>query len=209
MPHDLALVDDHHLMRSGLATMLNGLDGYRVTIEAANGRELIEALRDATPPAIAIVDLNMPVMDGYATIAWLRTNAPEILPLALTFDAGDDALVRAMRAGARGFVLKNVRPPVLRAALDSLVLTGYYHSEAVHESLMQGFGAMTRDERERVVRHGIVVRRVRRRLAWVGAGILRPGPRTGTNCPAWTRTRKARTKIWCVANYTTGQSLCG
>ncbi|MBK6753751.1 MAG: response regulator transcription factor [Flavobacteriales bacterium] len=102
MPHDLALVDDHHLMRSGLATMLNGLDGYRVTIEAANGRELIEALRDATPPAIAIVDLNMPVMDGYATIAWLRTNAPEILPLALTFDAGDDALVRAMRAGARG-----------------------------------------------------------------------------------------------------------
>ncbi|MBK6540233.1 MAG: response regulator transcription factor [Flavobacteriales bacterium] len=105
MPHDLALVDDHHLMRSGLAAMLNGLDGYRVTIEAANGRELIEALRDATPPAIAIVDLNMPVMDGYATIGWLRTNAP-----------GDPAARAHLRCRGRCLGARNAgRGPGLRA----------------------------------------------------------------------------------------------
>ena len=100
--HSVALVDDHHLMRSGLVATVNALGGYHVTIEAGNGKELIDALHGAELPAIAIVDLNMPVMDGYETIAWLRANAPSVLPLALTFDATDDAMVKAVRAGARG-----------------------------------------------------------------------------------------------------------
>jgi two-component system invasion response regulator UvrY len=81
------------------------------------------------------VDLNMPVMDGYATIAWLREHAPTVLPLALTFDAADDALVRSVRAGARGFLLKNTRPAVLKTALDSLMLTGYYYTDQTHQAL--------------------------------------------------------------------------
>jgi DNA-binding NarL/FixJ family response regulator len=149
MPHDIALVDDHHLMRSGLAAMVNGLGDYHVTVEGSNGRELIEALRTAKPPAIAIIDLHMPVMDGYETITWLRENKPDILPLALTFDATDDAMVKAVRAGARGFVLKNARPALLKVALDSIMLTGYYHSEPVIDSLMKGDGLRTREEKER------------------------------------------------------------
>ncbi len=145
----IALVDDHHLMRAGLVGMVNGLPGFEVTLEAANGKELIELLRDATPPAIAIVDLNMPVMDGYATIAWLREHAPNILPLALTFDATDDAMVRAVRAGARGFVLKSARPQVLKNALDSLLLTGYYYTDASHDVLTRHPEMKTREERER------------------------------------------------------------
>ena len=147
----MALVDDHHLMRSGLAATVNALGGYRVTIEAGNGKELIDALGDrgADAPAIAIVDLNMPVMDGYATIAWLREHHPAILPLALTFDAAEDALVKAVRAGARGFLLKNARPAVLKNALDSLMLTGYYYTDATHEALQRNPGLTTREERER------------------------------------------------------------
>ncbi len=79
MEHSVALVDDHHLVRTGLAAMVNGLGGYRVTLEV-NGRELIEALAKAKEAPIAIVDLNMPVMDGYATIAWLNAHAPTVLP---------------------------------------------------------------------------------------------------------------------------------
>ncbi|MBK7620869.1 MAG: response regulator transcription factor [Flavobacteriales bacterium] len=56
-------------------------------------------------------------------------HAPTVLPLALTFDASDDAMVRAVRVGARGFVLKSARPQILRIALDSLMLTGYYYTE--------------------------------------------------------------------------------
>lgn len=149
MEHKVALVDDHHLVRNGLVATVNALGGYVVSIDVGNGQELIDALRGAEDPAIAIVDLNMPVMDGYATIAWLRANKPAILPLALTFDANEDALVRAVRAGARGFLLKNTRPAVLKNALDSLMLTGYYYTDETHQTLQRHPGMVTREERER------------------------------------------------------------
>lgn len=148
MPHNIALIDDHHLVRNGLAAMVNAFGNYHVTIEAANGQEFIRALSGVEEPAIAIVDLHMPIMDGYATIAWMRANTPDILPLALTFDAADDAMVKALRAGARGFVLKSTRPPVLRIALDSLLLTGYYHSDDLHAALIEKQGLKTSYERE-------------------------------------------------------------
>lgn len=154
MEHDVALVDDHHLMRSGLAATVNGLGGFHVSLEAGNGQELVEALQllqqNALPlPSIAIVDLNMPVMDGYQTIAWLRAHAPSVLPLALTFDGNDDAVVKAVRVGARGFLLKSTRPAVLKNALDSLLLTGYYYTESTHEALRTEAVQRTREERDR------------------------------------------------------------
>lgn len=150
MEHSVALVDDHHLVRNGLAATVNALGGYRVTLEAGNGKELMDALKRSAAPAIAIVDLNMPVMDGYATIAWLKEYHPGVRALALTFDAADDALVKAVRAGARGFLLKNARPIVLKCALDSIALTGFYYTEETHESLLKHPGLRTRNEHERV-----------------------------------------------------------
>lgn len=154
MPHNIALVDDHHMMRSGLATTVNGMEGYHVTIEAGNGQELVDALNELDltgpdAPAIAIVDLNMPVMDGYATIVWLREHAPNVLPLVLTFDVTADAMVQAVRAGARGFILKTARPSVLRTALDSLILTGYYYTDETLKAHQRDHEWKTREERER------------------------------------------------------------
>lgn len=149
MEHSVALVDDHHLMRSGLAATVNSLGGYHVAVEAGNGAELIEALEAVADPAIAIVDLNMPVMDGFETIAWLRQHKPNVLPLALTFDVADGAMVRAVKAGARGFLLKNTRPEVLKNALDSLILTGYYYTDTVLNTVQANPGLKTREERER------------------------------------------------------------
>jgi DNA-binding NarL/FixJ family response regulator len=148
MAIEIALVDDHNLMRAGLAAVINEMPGYTVTIQAGNGREFIRALNGAPTPAVAIVDLNMPLMDGYETIAWLRANLPGVLPLALTFDSADDAMVRAVRAGARGFVLKTVDPPQLRTALDSLMLTGYYHDDGLHRTLVDGQALKTSLEKE-------------------------------------------------------------
>jgi DNA-binding NarL/FixJ family response regulator len=149
MEHKVALVDDHHLVRDGIASTVNGFGDYRVIIEAAHGAELIDQLKRTNDPAIAIVDLNMPVMDGYATIAWLRENRPDVRSLALTFDPHDDAMVKAVRAGARGFILKSARPQTLKTALDSLMLTGYYYTDDLHQSLQQDPFMRTRKERER------------------------------------------------------------
>ncbi len=145
------MVDDHHLVRNGLVAIVNSLGGYKVTLEAAHGRELVEALEGGRveTPRIAIVDLNMPVMDGYETIEWLRANRPRVLPLALTFDATDEALLKAVRLGARGFLLKNARPEVLKNALDSLVDFNFYYSNEMQMTMREHPGLRTRQEVER------------------------------------------------------------
>ncbi|HRD54007.1 MAG TPA: response regulator transcription factor [Flavobacteriales bacterium] len=150
MKQRVAMVDDHHLVRAGLVATVNALGAYEVTIEAGHGAELIDALAiTKEPPQLAIIDLNMPVMDGWATIAWLTEHRPEIKSMALTFEASDDALVRAVRAGARGFLLKDATPDVLRLALDSIRLTGYFHSDSTLAGLARNPDRLTQYERQR------------------------------------------------------------
>lgn len=127
-PTHVAFVDDHTLVRTGLVGLVNRLGGYRVVLEADDGREFTKALPKGPNIDIAIVDLNMPIMDGYATIAWLHKHHPHIKALALTFDASESAAIRAVHVGARGFLLKNVKPATFKEALDSVRDTGYYGS---------------------------------------------------------------------------------
>ena len=149
MPLNIALVDDHDLMRTALANMIDRLDDYKVVYQASNGRQFVEGLPKDDPSLIAIVDLNMPVMDGYEVLEWLADHRPEVRSLVLTFDATDEAMARAVRLGARGFLGKSARPPVLKLALDSIVLTGYFQTERLeHEPPPEAMSA-TRHVRER------------------------------------------------------------
>lgn len=147
-PIPIALVDDHTLVRKGLVELIHGIGGYQVVLQASNGREYIEALATAPPVEIAIVDLNMPVMNGFETLAWIRTNTPATRGLALTFEGDETTVVRAIRSGARGFVLKDIEPHELKTALDSIRSTGYFHSDLAHHSVMSKFERLTERERE-------------------------------------------------------------
>jgi len=148
METSVALIDDHHMVRKGLASIVNSMEGYRVTMDFPNGKEFVDALNVTNLPQIAIVDLSMPVMNGFETMDWLRKNAPSVRALALTFDAAEDAMVRAIRSGARGFLLKEAPPSELKLALDSLMLTGYYHTEDVLQGMMNSNEEKTVYERQ-------------------------------------------------------------
>jgi DNA-binding NarL/FixJ family response regulator len=69
----VALIDDHVLLRRGLAALLTD-NGFEVTVEASNGRNFIDKLRHALLPDVVLTDVNMPVMDGYDTAEWLKKN---------------------------------------------------------------------------------------------------------------------------------------
>lgn len=125
----VALVDDHTLFRGILADVINGIDGYEVVVEAGDGQEYIDAVASAPPIAVAIVDLHMPVMDGYATISWIRKHSPQTRALALTFEKTEMAMVRALRAGACGFLLKDAHKIIFKKALDQVATVGHYHDE--------------------------------------------------------------------------------
>ena len=103
------LVDDDALVRAGLTMMLAGADGLEIVGEAADGAEVPAAVA-ALRPDVVLMDIRMPRVDGLAATAALRAlpDAPEVIVLT-TFDA-DDHVLRALRAGASGFLLKDTPP---------------------------------------------------------------------------------------------------
>ncbi|MDA0563630.1 response regulator transcription factor [Streptomonospora sp. S1-112] len=118
MPGELRVlvVDDDALVRGGLAMMLDGGDGIRVVGEAADGDEVLAAV-DAHRPHVVLMDLRMPRVDGITATRRLRArpHPPEVVVLT-TFDT-DENILRALRAGAAGFLLKDTPPPRIVAAV--------------------------------------------------------------------------------------------
>jgi DNA-binding NarL/FixJ family response regulator len=110
------IVDDDALVRSGLTMMLDGADGLRVVGEAGDGDQVPAAL-DAHPTDVVLMDIRMPRVNGIAATAKVRAraNAPEVIVLT-TFDT-DENVLRALRAGASGFLLKDAPPAEIAAAV--------------------------------------------------------------------------------------------
>ena len=132
----IALIDDHTLFRNVMADMINNMPGYQVVVQCGNGAEYIQAT-ERVPVSVAIVDLHMPIMDGYETIAWIREHQPGTRPLALTFERSEEAMVRTLRAGACGFLPKDVDKSVFRNALDQVATLGHYYDEQLAQELSE------------------------------------------------------------------------
>jgi len=111
------LVDDDALVRSGLRMMLAGAAGIEVVGEAGDGREALGAV-DRHHPDVVLMDIRMPQLDGIAATRLLRAQprAPAVIVLT-TFDA-DELVLRALRAGAAGFLLKDTAPPEIVRAIE-------------------------------------------------------------------------------------------
>jgi DNA-binding NarL/FixJ family response regulator len=112
------LVDDQPLMRRGLRTLLDIEDGIEVVAEAAHGAEAL-AKMDSRPD-VALVDARMPVMDGVALIAALTADHPAVACIVLTTFEEDEYVFGALRAGARGYLLKDTSPEDLVAAIHKV-----------------------------------------------------------------------------------------
>ena len=132
----IALVDDHILLRNGLAGMLRE-SGYNVLFEADNGKDFIAKLEKSASPDIVLLDINMQVMDGYDTADWIRKRHPQIQMLALSMYDEEDAIIRMLKNGVRGYILKDAHPSELKAAIDAIMTRGFYYSEMVTGRLMR------------------------------------------------------------------------
>jgi two-component system invasion response regulator UvrY len=132
----LAIVDDHKLFRDGIAELIGGFNNYSVIIEADNGRHLIEQMASGKLPDIILLDINMKEMDGFETARWLKEHHPEIKILVLSMYENENAIIRMLRAGARGYVLKDITRKELETALSALVTKGYYYTELITGKLI-------------------------------------------------------------------------
>src|SRR2546423_15514678 len=95
--HKIILVDDHILLRDALANLINAFPEFKVIGVAANGQEMINIIKEGTTPHLVIMDLNMPVMDGYESTLWLQMNEPQAKILILTMFDSEIALIRLLK----------------------------------------------------------------------------------------------------------------
>jgi two-component system, NarL family, invasion response regulator UvrY len=136
----VVLVDDHVLLRSGLASLIGGFGGYDVLFQASTGKDFIRQLKNSRRPDIILLDINMPEMDGFETACWLRRNHPEIKVLALSMYDSDNSILRMLKSGVKGYILKDVDPSELKLALEAVMEKGYYYSEMVTGRLVHNLG---------------------------------------------------------------------
>jgi len=141
----IVLTDDHVLLRNGLASLVKNL-GHTVLFEANNGKDLIEKLTPGNIPEIILLDINMPEMDGYATAEWLKKNQPSVKVLALSMYDNENAIIRMLKSGAKGYILKDSDPAELKTAIDDLVTKGFHYSDLVSGKLIHAMNKMDSNE---------------------------------------------------------------
>ena len=126
----IALVDDHVMLRNGLAALIQGI-GFDVLFEAGNGEECITTIKAGQIPQVILMDINMPVKDGFETTRWITENHPEIKVLALTMVDDENAVIRMLKNGAVGYLLKESGPDELKMAIHAAAEKGFDYSEMV------------------------------------------------------------------------------
>jgi DNA-binding NarL/FixJ family response regulator len=134
---NIALVDDHTMFRKGLAVLIGLFPGYKVLMDVNNGKEFIDQLDPDYLPDIVLLDIHMPVMDGYATAAWIHQHHPEIRVLALSTMDSDTTIIKMIQHGARGYILKDADPKELQTAFEEILAKGYYYNEMLTRKVIQ------------------------------------------------------------------------
>jgi DNA-binding NarL/FixJ family response regulator len=124
----VGLVDDHILLRNALAALINGFGECRVVAQSGNGKELIKTISDGTVMDVAILDLNMPEMNGFETAEWLSKKHPDIHILMLTMYDSELSLIRLLQTGVKGFLKKDIHPSELKVAIQTVMQSGFYYS---------------------------------------------------------------------------------
>lgn len=143
----VAIVDDQTLVRRGLRSLLELADGIEVVGEAGDGDEAL-ALVAADPPDVLLLDLRMPGRDGIATLEELRARGSEVPVLVLTTFDDDELVLGALRAGARGYLLKDVTLEQLVDAIATLAAGGTLVQPALTDRLVRSLSALPDPEDE-------------------------------------------------------------
>ena len=149
----ITLVDDHELIRQGLASVINSFGNFKVLFEADGGHDFIQKLKPSALPDLVLMDVTMPGMDGYQTCNWLRINHPSVKVIALSVMDDENAIIRMLKSGAKGYVLKNIKPAELQTAMQSVLEKGYHFNDLVSNKIINSINNSGRTDNDKTETH--------------------------------------------------------
>ena len=136
MHHTLVIVDDHILIAKALSSIIANFKDFTVLYECENGSELQEKLKDKNNiPDIVLLDVSMPIMNGFETAKWLTENHPTIAVIALSMQNEDSSVIAMLKNGAKGYLLKNTYPADLENALLKVMENGFFYPDWAAHSI--------------------------------------------------------------------------
>jgi len=134
----ILLADDHTIMRNGLRLLLERQSDFIVVGEASNGREAVE-LADLKTPDVIIMDVAMPMMNGIEATARITAASPKVAVIILSMHSDESYVLRALKAGARGYLLKDSAEGDLIAAVHAVAANKAFYSPAVSKVLAEDY----------------------------------------------------------------------
>lgn len=140
--HSVVILEDHMLLSQAIASLINDFEEFEVSYLCTNGKEFLTKIQNPKMiPEIVLMDVNMPILNGVETTAILNEDYPDIKVLALSVDESEETIIRMLRAGARGYLLKDVEKDILNKALNEVLTHGYYHTSQVSSILVNALSS--------------------------------------------------------------------
>jgi two-component system, NarL family, invasion response regulator UvrY len=133
----IAVADDHSMFRESLCALIDTWENCKVIIQATNGKQLLDSLVSPNLPDLALIDLAMPEMNGYETVAAIREIFPDIKLLAMSYFNSEEMIWRLIKCGAQGFVNKQDNIIRLKKAIGEIIYTGYFFSDHIASKMLK------------------------------------------------------------------------
>lgn len=135
----VVVVDDHTVISAMLADYINASERYHVLFTASNGKKLLNKLEETIDlPYIILLDIHMPVMNGYHTMLELKKLYPEIKVVILSMEDEETSIIQFLHLGASGYLLKGMKSPsIVLDCFDKLLEQGYYYPKYITEEMIR------------------------------------------------------------------------
>ena len=133
----IAVVDDHTLFRQGISSLLSENDDIKIVFDAANGAVMKEKIARHALPQVVLMDITMPLVNGYEATRWLKQNHPSVKVLALSMFEEDEPIIKMLKSGAGGYVLKESNASDLIHAIKTIAEHDYFLNNMVSGKLLR------------------------------------------------------------------------
>jgi DNA-binding NarL/FixJ family response regulator len=133
----VAIVDDHTLFRQGISSLLTENGDVNIVFSASNGADMKEKIAKHALPEVVLMDITMPVMNGYEATRWLKQNHPSVKVLALSMFEDDEPIIRMLKSGAGGYILKESNASDLMYAIRTIAEHDFFLNSLVSGKLLR------------------------------------------------------------------------